>query len=1780
MPDNIVPAQAALDGASGFDSTFNSAYHEKFDQQSSVVSDIAGGAVAAVVDFGASVWNSLPGTDYVGTEQMLSRVSDNAMRVYEEHPDAVHATSFIAGMFAPTGLALKGMSALRAGAKGASWFSNAGKAADLAKIDKLFIEGAAATSEYRAAKTAFYARGLVNQVTDAAAMEFALLGSMHAHPLMEDYMADPVKNFGISLAFGGVIGGTVGHIADRFQVGKLEHAAESKIVNELTKDLTVVHPAEQFAEQIASHQANIGTLEKIIQGKAALGKVEANDLAVGTANKYLLSTKAKQNEAFEAMVSPEILAATKADPSIRAAMLEMVVNKGFTGANEVGYLTQHVDGAGNILKMPAGDSFLSGLVFGKKVSNMTDEITGIKTVKESLIDVAYSPEFGRFYALRDVKHYGRARDLNISVDALAKGMGDFHVPNMNIAEETLSKNSAAIDGHYIAALKRVDEMSAKQVKEIVMSTDDLPLRNAVLARIAKEPDEFAGHKWKVTDNRPNFEAFNQQIIVSQAANGVKPSHLADNMLFTTPEAMERYNLNSRLARGTPERGLIGSWIGGDKEPLAAAMEKMRLGKETAGDAVGTAIYNSPESVALRTKFAANADKDGYVYLYRGMTKGKAVGHGRLDSYTTDPAKALEFTRGNASNVRLYKVNVDDIIGGVRDIPGKQGGVWKNEIIVRAGTLETHATPATLPMTGATQVKHLAAKTSTGVIETDAMQLSQQLIDGKDSTISSMLAQGIPLETIAIRTNTPLETVNIFSHMPEGSSVVDIQNAVGHMEYNSASRIGQYLDPTKKTLRVSSDIHKQNFSQLTANLDGNAKFNMHNEITSAILAGSGSVFAKDLGSYYFSKERQPLLGMIRAKLGEFVNGGSGNRFLTSSDHFSRNMGDVGMIVNTMGKDIVKKTNNAIDSVLEPLNLHYSRIMKDSVALAEYNTAVNVNAGIKGWREFKDGQFWIRRATKNEDGSVGTSLEAVTFQGKEYKVVSESVHDIFTQHQVAGRELYEMKNTINGILGKPKMSDIGLWLPSFNPKNKFIAYVHNKVDDTTRLLWGNTPEELVSAKHAFEASVDPARLGKEINVVMKSDQAIWNTLNGRLDPMTMEIANIQMQHSGSSAGAVVKANSDLLGEIAGGYEHYIGSHMRQIAEVSMHDIMDGLTRMSQYNMRLTEGQALSPVAKMLYAPKDTANVIKNTMLGNTNLNEYSSWRQVNQSFETGLSMTMTKVGQIFNEAVKPFIPTGIFRRKAELDGNILGKVDYETLSRKMEAVGAVNPWKNFDDEAAKIFGLAKLTDHKDTSKRVIYASNALAATIALRVGELAQPIVNAMSLPILTSLAIADKMPATFMGIQKATAKVGGVQVMYEGARAMHDPRFESLRTLWKELGYFDPHISEANNTLKLARTFDRGAITSIENALDSHLVKILSKPADWSEGLVRAQTMHTGAVLAKRLYPELDDAGVTIFARDFMDRAVGNYHSAQRPVFFQGTMGVALGLFQTYMLTLGQSIYRHLELKNYAALGKGALAQVGIFGGASMPGFNQISETIGDHFSNNNVDLTTGTYRAVGDKTADAILYGLPSSMGPAFYTRGEIAPRVPNPVGGLQNMVGVNFVMQAGDMIKHVAESVKAENPDMARTLAEALSMQSMSRPLARMSEIASGYSVTRKGNSVAVPEDVWTPVGVISRVLSTRPLEEAKVRQAMHLNTMYGAADHDARQDVQIKLKTAIRGDNLSDELLSKLMLQYMHKGGTPQGWRSAVNTAIGQSNMTGREQLAHRLRPDNAINYMVDNL
>ena len=684
-----------------------------------------------------------------------------------------------------------------------------------------------------------------------------------------------------------------------------------------------------------------------------------------------------------------------------------------------------------------------------------------------------------------------------------------------------------------------------------------------------------------------------------------------------------------------------------------------------------------------------------------------------------------------------------------------------------------------------------------------------------------------------------------------------------------------------------------------------------------------------------------------------------------------------------------------------------------------------------------------------------------------------------------------------------------------------------------------------------------------------------MNGRMDPLTMKIADTTMLKSGSASSAIVSNNLEVFGEIVGGYEHYITAQTRNLVDVSMSDSMHILDRMSAVSRFNENNQPLSTVKKWISGSKDPAQVVKNTLLGDSLLGEYGGWKAINQGFETGLLMGQKAFNAAWDTAVTP-LTKGLFGNKT-LDVAKMQKMDYEKLSKDLEAAGVPNPWAAFDDALAAKYSVGTLSESSDISKRIVYAGNALAATVALRFGELAQPLVNIMSLPILTYLAKAQQHPEVFLGIQKNGGKIpNAAQVMYEGARASNSPMWKSLNDRWEDLGYFTPMISEANKTLQMARSMDKGLIPSIEKALDSSLVNFMSKPADASEGFVRRQTMFTGAVLAKHLYPGLDDAGITVFARDFMDKAVGNFHAAQRPVFFQGTLGVALGLFQTYSLTLGQSVYRNLELKNYKVLGKAALTQSGIFGTGSLPGFEAVSNQIGEHFSDDHVDLVTGTYRSLADPMAETILYGLPSQLGIGTHTRGDISPRFPGLSG--ESIVALNFASQTVDAVMNVAKAMGQVDASLPQAIGEAMSLQSLSRPLARGAEILTGYSKTQKGNTVQTPDEVWTLAGVGARILGTRPIAETKLRDAMHMNSFYNSVDSENRSAVVSRLRTSVRAGTLSEENVSEAALKYMSNGGTPSGWRSAINDTVMKTESSGKETLIHKLRPNSPLNLMID--
>ena len=865
--------------------------------------------------------------------------------------------------------------------------------------------------------------------------------------------------------------------------------------------------------------------------------------------------------------------------------------------------------------------------------------------------------------------------------------------------------------------------------------------------------------------------------------------------------------------------------------------------------------------------------------------------------------------------------------------------------------------------------------------------------------------------------------------------------------------------------------------------------------------------------------------------------------------------------------------------------FTSISKDPAALVELNTAMKVQASLSGYIEFRGNKFF-QQSKENpwniiKDPKTGKVLSKernmveVDYKGRPFEVKTPAVKEALSNMQNAGRELYEMRNSLNSISGRPPINDRGFWSPPLNPKTKLITYVWDKVEDKTTLLFGKNQEELQTAVNAWKSKIPPGDIGRRYEIVDKSNQALYNKIQGRHDPIFMESADSGMMHSGSSASEIVSTNADVLVDLANGYDHYVGYGIRSMLDVQLSNVMQKMDQLSYLSQQSYRDQPLNLIQKMIQKPKDPGKIMRNTLMGNSNLDQSVFWEKLSDVSGGVAEFGLTTI----NNLMEPILSKtkSIFGK-----GKGASDQDYLNLINELKVRGIDNPFEAMDDHLAKeMFHVQSISQAPNMTPRILALSNSLAATSMLKFMELAQPYVNAISLPILTAGAMGRKMEKSFMGATlDPKAKFGVAATMYNGIRFGGSVEGKALNKLAEEAGLFKSIVSEANEVMSQARSLDKGMITAVEKGLEKVNASILVAPANFSETMVRKLAFQTGAYMAKESYPGISKAGIMTFARDFMDQAIGNYASAQRPVMFQGTLGVAMGLFQTYMLTTAQDIYRLIENRNFKQLGKMMLAQGTIFGARSLPGFSYVSETIGENFSDQNVDLTTGLYRALPHELADLIIYGLPSNLGPAITTRGEIQPRVPNVLGeGINAIPAFNLLKQAYQAGERVASAAFTADASTGKAMLEALSLQSISRPIARMSELLSGNAITQQGNLVSGPDDVWTWRSVGARAMATRPLEEVKAREAIHLNSFYGSIDRDKRQSVVKNLRTHIRDNNLTPEIVEKLGNEYMRTG-SPSGWRSAVNTAIAQTTTTSGNTVRNYLKPNSPFFMMVDDL
>lgn len=404
------------------------------------------------------------------------------------------------------------------------------------------------------------------------------------------------------------------------------------------------------------------------------------------------------------------------------------------------------------------------------------------------------------------------------------------------------------------------------------------------------------------------------------------------------------------------------------------------------------------------------------------------------------------------------------------------------------------------------------------------------------------------------------------------------------------------------------------------------------------------------------------------------------------------------------------------------------------------------------------------------------------------------------------------------------------------------------------------------------------------------------------------------------------------------------------------------------------------------------------------------------------------------------------------------------------------------------------------------------------------------------------------------------------RRLHGPNAKELIAEYSKRGLV-PDVAD-----QLLKSLDTMTLTGRETVADitsktQKIREMASKFADKAElwtgnkaveqfnRLYAADVMKQVTEVAVK-HGLMDEKAAWMYVNTFSNRINGVFRAAERPLMFQGPIGQAIGLFQSYQLNLMQQMFRNVGEGRGKTLAMMAGLQGSIFGASSLPGFNLINNNLIAMAAGNpeHYDIHSATRMVFGQKGADWLMYGIPSNvLNASLYTRGDTNPRtwhvVPNPTNPTEIPFISSFAKAFGSM-KEAASKV-ADGTPLWEGFLSGIEHMGISRPLAGMAAV--GRSITNDGMQVVSTQRNGNIAGsndlvswaTLIRLAGAKPIDEAIVTNNYFRINAYAQADREAREALGAKLKSTLRGSGgIPEGAFADFAEKYVARGGSQTGF------------------------------------
>ena len=537
------------------------------------------------------------------------------------------------------------------------------------------------------------------------------------------------------------------------------------------------------------------------------------------------------------------------------------------------------------------------------------------------------------------------------------------------------------------------------------------------------------------------------------------------------------------------------------------------------------------------------------------------------------------------------------------------------------------------------------------------------------------------------------------------------------------------------------------------------------------------------------------------------------------------------------------------------------------------------------------------------------------------------------------------------------------------------------------------------------------------------------------------------------------------------------------------------------------------------------------------------------------------------------------------------DLPRINQLLEEAGIKHAYA----DAAELV-LANHTAPKPYLSNFVRGANAILANTFLRLDFL-NPIANAVGSQVLLGHETNSQVKALMRDVAKGGVKVPGVEdTVLSPLKMIAKANADFLSKDTPELdALFRYHGLDVTFREQMHAMLDDLSLKGTENV--AQLNTRLASALDKSKKLVDLGGKVTGNDLAEKYNRWVSahvahqiggariEAGLMqadampSFLNTFVNRTQTNSMASQRPLLFQGPIGQAVGLFQSFQFNTMQQLFKGVAEGGAKDAAMMMGLQGTIFGLNGLPGFQFINQHIVGTASGNkeHTDAYSLLYGAAGKEAGDWLMYGIPSNMLQTnLYSRGDINPRTLTVIP--VNPADIVAVSAFGKFAANMKETLgkMASGGDVWQSFLQGVEHNGLSRPLAGLAQTlqATGpsgkvFSTTNAGN-INFTNDFMS-LATLSRLAGGKPLDEALANDEVARGMVYKAADRAKMKAATETFKTHVTGDmtgNVTPLAVNHYLNQYVAYGGRADDFNKNMLKVLTEVNTPRANAITNSLK------------